>query len=149
VLRVAILAAIAVAAAVAVRQFTGGPIRLVKPEFVPLQYRGSAPTQSAYSSADATACLELLQRVAEAYPQQATEGSPWWKRHACQWRLKIRFQELPEGRFALLVQALDRKSEPAQEWSRDFSNMADFQAKSGDWSREIADQLAALRVEGR
>ena len=146
----AVLAAAAIVVAFALPYYMGGPIRWAEPEFAPLQYRGGeVPSESMYTATDATACLELMRQVAEAYPQKAAEDLPWWKRRACRWRLKIRFQELPQGRFALVVQALGRKAQPAQEWSRHFTDMDDFRAQSDGWVKEIAEELASLETGGR
>jgi hypothetical protein len=62
------------------------------------------------------------------------------------WILSTRVQELDEGRISIQVQAFVSKGEePVKEWLKNYADAQSFQARVYEYSRQIAQDLLALR----
>lgn len=106
--------------------------------FSPLLTRGSAPeTSPRLPPAIASTCAQALRRAVD---------------DACRARglalrpgivVSVRIQELPEGAFAILVQARLRDGALVEEWSGDYSSLDSFLRQLPASAAQMAEALAA------
>lgn len=111
-----------------------------RPVFVPLVTRGAAPVTPAARPTPATATdcdLSLRDAVNEACRVRNLVPRPGLL-------LAVRVLELPQGAFAVVVQARNRDGSQVQEWSGDYSSVASFNSQLQASAQLIAEALAVV-----
>ena len=140
-LRWPLVASLAAAAALVLLLSTPTPPQALhweRPAFVPLVMRGAAPVTPAARPTPATATdcdLALRDAVNEACRAHNLVPRPGLV-------LAVRVLELPQGAFAVVVQARNRDGSQVQEWSGDYSSVASFNSQLQTSAQLIAEALA-------